>query len=220
MSASRERQTSRSCGARTAGSGSGSTYSVTRKRSRLATSPARSVTSVPWRTSRLRSLERAVALDELERVLRRREDDPVAALAEPQRPARATRDVQQLRLALVHPGRRHRASKLLQRPDVARGVRCEREDRLGVDGHLARARACVAVEQLVVVDDDPVVDSDHRAVTDRVVVRGDRRDGPSCSRARGSAAGARGREPRRGRGAAEAGVRCFTTVASAMPGAR
>ena len=51
----------------------------------------------------------------------------------------------------------------------------EREDRLGVDRHLRlRAREAVPGEQLVVVDDDPVVHARHVAVTDRMVVGGDR----------------------------------------------
>ena len=57
----------------------------------------------------------------------------------------------------------------------ALGVLGEREDRLGVDGHLRLgALEAVAREDLLVVDDDPVVDPDDRAVPDRVVVRLDR----------------------------------------------
>jgi hypothetical protein len=52
----------------------------------------------------------------------------------------------------------------------------EAEDRLGVDGHpRLAAGAAVRGEQLVVVQDDPIVDADDRPVPDGVVVRGDRR---------------------------------------------
>ena len=52
----------------------------------------------------------------------------------------------------------------------------EGEDRLAVHGHLRLgAGAFEAVEDLVVVHDDPVVDPDNRPVPDRVVVRRDRR---------------------------------------------
>ena len=56
------------------------------------------------------------------------------------------------------------------------GALREGEDHLGVDAHLrVGALDSVLGEQLLVVEDDPVVDSDHGAVADRVVVRGDRR---------------------------------------------
>ena len=52
----------------------------------------------------------------------------------------------------------------------------KRENRLRVDGHLGRcAGEAVAGEDLVVVDDDPVVDPDHGPVPDGVVVRLDGR---------------------------------------------
>ena len=52
----------------------------------------------------------------------------------------------------------------------------EREDRLRVDRHpRLGARAGEVREQLVVVEDDPVVDPDDRAVPDGMVVGGDRR---------------------------------------------
>ena len=51
----------------------------------------------------------------------------------------------------------------------------EGEDRLGVDRHLGLGPLeAVAREDLLVVDDDPVVDPDDRSVADRVVVREDR----------------------------------------------
>ena len=50
------------------------------------------------------------------------------------------------------------------------------EDRLGVHGHAGLAsRAVVVGEELVVVQDHPVVDTDHGAVADRMVVRRDGR---------------------------------------------
>ena len=51
------------------------------------------------------------------------------------------------------------------------GALGEREDRLGVDGHLRLgALEAVLLHQLVVVEDDPVVDADDGAVADRMVV--------------------------------------------------
>jgi len=51
----------------------------------------------------------------------------------------------------------------------------DREDRLRVDGHAGLAAgALVCGQQLVVVEDDPVVHTDDRAVADRMIVRGDR----------------------------------------------
>ena len=51
----------------------------------------------------------------------------------------------------------------------------EGEDRLGVDRHLGMgALEAVVGEDLLVVDDDAVVDPDHGAVPDLVVVRLDR----------------------------------------------
>ena len=55
---------------------------------------------------------------------------------------------------------------------MAVGVLREGEDRLGVDGHLRLGPLeAVAREDLLVVQDDPVVDPDDAAVPDRVVVR-------------------------------------------------
>jgi hypothetical protein len=52
----------------------------------------------------------------------------------------------------------------------------EREDHLGVDGHVGLvALDPVSGEELLVVRDDPVVDPGHPSVPDRVVVRRDRR---------------------------------------------
>ena len=76
-----------------------------------------------------------------------------------------------LRIAFVEPGSGHGAGELLERPRVARAGFREREDRLGVDGHLRLGTLePEPVEDLLVVDDDAVVDSDHGAVADRMVV--------------------------------------------------
>ena len=94
------------------------------------------------------------------------------ALAEPERTSQAAGQ-QQLRAFLVEPGRRHRPVQLLQRlrRAAAREPR-EGEDDLRVDRHLGvGALDSVLLEELVVVLDDPVVDPDHRAVADRMIVR-------------------------------------------------
>jgi hypothetical protein len=115
-------------------------------------------------------------LEHLERKLGRGEEDALAALAEPERPADAAGDAEERRLAFVEPRRRHRALEQLQRRRVAVRVGGDGEDRLRVDGHpRLDARAVVAGEELVVVDDDAVVDAHDRPVPDGVVVRGDRR---------------------------------------------
>jgi hypothetical protein len=65
---------------------------------------------------------------------------------------------------------------MLERVRVVARVGGDSEDRLGVDRHpRLDAGAGVGGEQLVVVRDDPVVDTDDRAVPHGVVVRGDRR---------------------------------------------
>ena len=78
-------------------------------------------------------------------------------------------------MALVDPGGRHRATEFLQRLRLAVGQLGEGEDRLGVDGHPGLgALETVRGEDVVVVQDDSVVDPDHRPVPDGVVVRLDR----------------------------------------------
>src|SRR6478735_7632171 len=62
----------------------------------------------------LAELDRGVALDELERNSRRREEELVLAPAEPERTSQAACE-QQLRAFLVEPRRRHRPVPLLQR---------------------------------------------------------------------------------------------------------
>ena len=88
--ASRVRQTSRSCGARTAGSGSSSTNSRSgRKRSRADDlAVLERERACPRAPRACAGVSAAVALDDLERELRRGEEDAVAALADPHRPAR------------------------------------------------------------------------------------------------------------------------------------
>ena len=67
------------------------------------------------------------------------------------------------------------ARHLLERERVVVRVGGECEDRLRVDGHpRLRPRAAERREQLVVVEDDPVVDSDDGPVPHRVVVGRDR----------------------------------------------
>src|SRR3954447_14235102 len=56
-----------------------------------------------------------IALGDLERLLRRSEESFVLPLSEPERTADAARDVDRVRLALVEPGRGHRAAQLLHR---------------------------------------------------------------------------------------------------------
>src|SRR5262249_57870722 len=77
-----------------------------------------------------------VRLEDLERLLRRREERLAQALAEPQRTPDAAGDVDRVGLALVEPGGRHRPAELLE--DLGPGtVRVdEGEDRFAVDGHL------------------------------------------------------------------------------------
>ena len=131
---------------------------------------------MPAFTSDARNLTPTYSETMLERVARRREEDLVAAAAEPERPTDAARGEDDARLALIEPRARHRAGESLERVRVVLRMGREGEDRLRVDGH---PRLCPGArklaEQLVVVEDDPVVDPDHRAVPDRVVVGRDRR---------------------------------------------
>ena len=114
-------------------------------------------------------------LEQVERVARRGEEDLAAGAAEPERPADRAGEEEDGGVPLVEPGGRHRAVQLLERLGAALGMLGEREDRLGVDGHVRMGTLeAVAGEDLLVVDDDPVVDPDHRAVPDRMVVRLDR----------------------------------------------
>ena len=95
--------------------------------------------------------------------------------AEPERPAGAAGDEERAGDAGVEPGGGERAVEALEHAGIVPRVRGEREDRLGVDGHpRLGARAGVGGEQLVVVQDDPVVDPDHRPVADGMVVGRDR----------------------------------------------
>ena len=115
-------------------------------------------------------------LEHLERVAGRGEEQLLAAEPDPERPADGAGEKEGGGDALVEPGGRHRAVELLERLGAALRVLGEGEDRLGVDRHLGMcALEAVVGEDRLVVDDDPVVDPDHRAVADRVVVRLDRR---------------------------------------------
>ena len=112
-----------------------------------------------------------VVLDDLEREPGRGEERRVLALADPERPADAAGAVDEPVVAFVDPRGGHRAAQLLQRLRAAVGQLGEREDRLGVDRHPRRgALEAVVGEDFLVVQDDPVVDPDDRAVPDRVVV--------------------------------------------------
>ena len=103
------------------------------------------------------------------------EEELLAGGADPERPARGAGDEEGGGVPLVEPGGRHRAVELLERLRATLGVLGEREDRLRVDGHVRMGPLeAVVREDLLVVDDDPVVDPDDRAVPDRVVVRLDR----------------------------------------------
>ena len=109
--ASRVRQKSRSCGARTAGSGSVLDVLEVGPEALAADDPA-----VLEREQRalahlaLAQPQPAVALDDLERELRRGEEDAVAALADPQRPAHAAREEER------RPARARRASAVAIAP--------------------------------------------------------------------------------------------------------
>jgi hypothetical protein len=100
-----------------------------------------------------------------------RKEQRLLAGADPQRTTDPAREEQLIAL-LVQPGRGHRAVELLERPSrPAARTLDEREDHLGVDGHLRLVPLDVVEDdQLLVVDDDPVVDPDDGAVADRVVV--------------------------------------------------
>ena len=114
-------------------------------------------------------------LEQLERSPRGGEEELLAGGADPERPADGAGEEEGGGVPLVEPGSRHRAVQLLERLRAAGRVLGEREDRLRVDGHVRMgALEAVAGEDLLVVDDDPVVDPDDRAVPDRVVVRLDR----------------------------------------------
>jgi len=119
----------------------------------------------------LAQLEVEVLLDDLERGFRRREEELLAAGSDPERAPDAAGEEDLARPALVEPRGRHRAAELLERGRQAVRVLGEREDRLGIDGHVRLgALEPVRLHQLVVVEDDPVVHPDDRTVADGVVV--------------------------------------------------
>ena len=130
----------------------------------------------PSRTSRLAAAARPRTRSTISSAAAGRgEEELVAAAADPERPADAAGEED------AFPARARRATRppssreRLERARIVLRVRGEREDRLGVDGHpRLGAGAGVAGEELVVVQDDPVVDPDDRAVADGMVVGGDR----------------------------------------------
>ena len=131
---------------------------------------------MPSFSSSLLQADMRVLLDDFERGARRREEELVLAGAEPERPSDAARGEDRAGLALVEPRRRHRAEERLERRRLVPRMGGEREDRLGVDRHPRLGAGALELgEELVVVDDDPVVDPDHRAVPDGMVVGRDRR---------------------------------------------
>ena len=96
--------------------------------------------------------------------------------ADPERPAHAAGKVQKLGMPLVEPRGGHRSAEIFEVARAAAGRLGDREDHLGVDGHVALGPLeAVAGHQLVVVEDRAVMDSDDRAVAHGVVVRGDPR---------------------------------------------
>ena len=103
-------------------------------RCRRTTAPWWTARTVPSSTRRF-AVRRAITLDDLERVLRRGEEEPVAALAEPHRAADAASEVKDLRRPLVEPGGRHRPIENLEGLGVVLGVCGDSEHRLGVDRH-------------------------------------------------------------------------------------
>ena len=100
----------------------------------------------------------------------------MAPFADPERAAEAAGREEGLGHALVHPCGRHGAVELLERPGPVGLALDEGEDRLGVDRHLGLgALEAVLGKDLLVVRDDPVVDPDHAAVANGVVVGRERR---------------------------------------------
>src|SRR5512132_4600276 len=117
-----------------------------------------------------------VVLENLERMFGGREEDPLQGGPDPDRACDAAGDIDDSRLAAIDPRRRHRAAELLEHR-ARRAERVgQREDRRRVDRHLRSfTLEAVPLEDLLGVDDDPVVDADYLAVTHGVVVGLDRR---------------------------------------------
>ena len=142
-----------------------------RKRASVTILPRSRWRSRPSETSCLRRVSRSVPSTtssadfvEAKKSSRRR-------AADPERAGDAAGEVDPSRDPLVDPGGRHRAAQLLERGAVGSRQLHQREDRLGVDRHLGlRPLDAVLGEDLLVVDDDPVVDPDHRAVPDRMII--------------------------------------------------
>ena len=114
--------------------------------------------------------------DDLERIARGSEEDLRASATEPERPTDAARREEDTGVALIEPRSRHRARERLECVRIVLRMGGERENRLRVDRHpRLGARTREVGKELVVVEDDPVVDSDDRPVPDRVVVGRDGR---------------------------------------------
>ena len=142
--ARRVRQNSRSCGARTAGSGSSSTNSFTRKRSRALDLAGAERDERALGQLALAQLQAAVALDDLERVLRRGEEDRRRGSRRATAAGRAARRVEQLRArarrATRPPSSRAAARAPARRCASAR--RARRSPRSRRSSGSARAQAC------------------------------------------------------------------------------
>ena len=172
ITARRARHERASSGARTGGRGVSSTKLLSGSNESVRRTPPSAIARRrPLAELALAEPDVGIALDQLERLARRGEEKLVAALPDPERATEAVREVERLRVALVEPRGGHGAVQLLERRGPAGRLFREGEDRLGVDGH-ARLGPLEAVsgEDLLVVQDDPVVDADNLAVPDRMVV--------------------------------------------------
>jgi RNA polymerase primary sigma factor len=110
-------------------------------------------------------------LDDRQRTAGGGEEEIGTSSAQPEGAGDPASDVESLRGTLVEPGRGHRPTQLAEPATVVRAQLHEREDGFRVDGYLRRgALDPVPGEQLVVVLDDTVVNTDDAAVSDRVVV--------------------------------------------------
>ena len=173
--ASRWRQETASCGARTGGRASVLAVAAVAAGSgaRARSCPPTTRAGVP-RAPRAARVARGARLPRSRAPGASRRSRGRRRPADPERAADAAREVERLRIALVEPGRGHRAAHLGQGARVVPAKLHEREDGLGVDGHVRLvARDPVPLEERVVVLDQAVVDPDHAAMPDGVVVGGD-----------------------------------------------
>ena len=128
-------------------------------------------TRIPSGSSRLRSVTSRYCSTISSAFFVEAKNASLETLTEPERTADAAGDVDGVGLALVEPGGRHRPAELLQHFG-RRAVRVdEGEDRLAVDGHVGLVPLeAVPGEDLLVVDDDPVVNAFDGAVPNGMVV--------------------------------------------------